>query len=238
MSVHAVSARRRRKALAIIAGGTAVGVAGLVTLAAWNDNEWVFGGAGPDGESGVGTSQFNVVQNAWEGTSAPTTADFADYETEPGDALTFNVDPAGLTPGDTIYAPVALKTDSDSIGGTLTLQPAVPFEDATHVVVDAGDALWDALTYSVRVTTTAATAENCSATGFASAGSPIVDGAGLDDVLDGTSGFVSQTLQADGQDVQYYCFAITLPNDPANQNLQGRTVFPAWRFAASSVTGN
>src|SRR5690554_4082889 len=119
MSVKAASIRRRRMVMAIVAGGTALGVAGLVTLAAWNDNEWVFGGTSADGGDGVGTSEFDVVQNAWTGATAPTTAGFASFEANPGDELTFNVNPTGLTPGDTIYAPVALKTTATSIAGEL-----------------------------------------------------------------------------------------------------------------------
>lgn len=228
MSVHAVSARRRRKALAIIAGGTAVGVAGLVTLAAWNDNEWVFGGTSGDGGDGVGTSQFNVQQNAWEGTSAPTTAGFADFETNPGDALIFNVNPTGLTPGDTIYAPVALKTTANSIAGGLQLTPAVAAAGKT--AVDDAGALWNALTYSVRVTDDATAATNCAPDTFADAGAAVVTGHALSAAIPDAP----QELEAAGGNVQYYCFAITLPETADNQDLQGRTVFPAWRFAATS----
>lgn len=230
MSVRAVSVRRRRKVMAIIAGGTALGVAGLVTLAAWNDNEWVFGGTGPGGGEGVGTSEFNVQQNSWgDEDEAPTVASsFTDHENNPGNALIFNVDPTGLTPGDTIYAPVALTTDDTSVSGTLQLTPAVAATGKS--ASDADDALWDALTYSVRVTDTAATAENCTPAGFATAGSQIVAG----QALDATIAAAPQTLEAERGNVQYYCFAITLPDTEANQALQGRTVFPAWRFAATS----
>lgn len=230
MSVRAVSVRRRRKVMAIIAGGTALGVAGLVTLAAWNDNEWVFGGTSADGGDGVGTSSFNVQQNAWSGATAPTTAStFTDHETNPGNELIFNVDPTGLTPGDTIYAPVALTTTADSIAGELQLTPAIAATGKT--AVDAGDALWDVLTYSVRVTDTAATAANCTPAGFASAGTQIV----TDQALDAAITADPQALSAERGNVQYYCFAITLPATEAdNQDLQGRVVFPAWRFAATS----
>jgi predicted ribosomally synthesized peptide with SipW-like signal peptide len=230
MSVRAVSVRRRRKAMAIIAGGTALGIAGLVTLAAWNDNEWVFGGTSADGGDGVGTSSFNVQQNAWGGGTAPTTAStFSDHEDNPGNELIFDVDPSGLTPGDTIYAPVALTTTADSIAGELQLTPAIAAIGKT--AVDAGDALWDALTYSVRVTDVAETAENCTPTGFASAGTQIV----ADQALDAAITDAPQALSAERGNVQYYCFAISLPAAEAdNQDLQGRVVFPAWRFAATS----
>lgn len=229
MSVRAVSIRRRRMVMAIIAGGTALGVAGLVTLAAWNDNEWVFGGTSADGGDGVGTSSFNVEQNAWSGDTAPTTAStFTNHEDNPGNELIFNVDPSGLTPGDTIYAPVALTTTAASIAGELQLTPAVAATGKT--AVDDGNLLWNVLTYSVRVTDVAETAENCSPTGFASAGTQIV----TDQALDATITQAPQALSAARGNVQYYCFAITLPDTEANQALQGRVVFPAWRFAATS----
>ncbi|WP_448711022.1 SipW-dependent-type signal peptide-containing protein [Microbacterium profundi] len=242
MSVRAVSVRRRRKVMAIVAGGMALGVAGMVTLAAWNDNEWVFGGTGPnagDGE-GVGTSQFNVQQNAWKiGDDVPTTASaFTDHEDNPGDALIFNVDPTGLTPGDTIFAPVALKTDGTSVAGKLQLTAAeaadskIAHDDADAVAGIADDALWDALRYSVRVTADPLLAANCTLASFASAGSPVVTNLGLSDTVP----TATQDLLAGGGNVQYYCFAITLPGstETENQDLQGRVVFPAWRFAATS----
>jgi predicted ribosomally synthesized peptide with SipW-like signal peptide len=247
MSTRAVSVRRRRKVMAIIAGGTALGVAGLVTLAAWNDNEWVFGGTSADGGNGVGTSSFNVQQYAWSGATAPAAdaEEFDDSEDQPGNALTFNVDPSGLTPGDTIYAPVALKTESESIAGTLTLTKPVAATDAAdepRSADDAGGALWNALRYSVRVTTDATTAASCGPGTFATdadnnAGSLIVDNKAFTaDLAIDEGGFVSQTLDSDGGNVQYYCFEIELPDIEANQALQGRTVFPAWRFAAKSTS--
>ena len=231
MSTRAVSVRRRRKVLAFVAGGMALGVAGMVTLAAWNDNEWVFGGTGPGGEEGVGTSEFNVQQNSWGGDPVPTAAsDFIDRETNPGNALKFTVDPTGLTPNTTIYAPVAMTTTANSIGGELQL---VKPEAATGEVLNDDDGLlWDALTYSVRVTADAAVAENCTPAGFASAG---------DDIVPAGTGFAAdvaaapQDLSAERGNVQYYCFAITLPAAEAdNADLQGLVVSPAWRFAAVS----
>lgn len=222
--------QRKRKALAIIGALSGAGLASLATLAAWNDNEWVFGGAGPGGGEppGVGTSTFNVVQNAWEGTAPAAAAIVDDFESNPGDALVFNVVPNEMSPGTTIYAPVALRSDDDSIAGTLTLQPAVAAVGQTPV--DAGGALWDELRYSVRVTDSQATAANCTPTGFASAGTAIVTDQALSAAI--TPG--AQSLTADGGNVQYYCFAVTLPDTPAAQDLQGRVVFPAWRFAATS----
>ncbi|MFT4188663.1 MAG: hypothetical protein QM621_08775 [Aeromicrobium sp.] len=223
--------RRRRKVMAVASAGLALGLAAVLSLAAWNDSEWVFGGLGPGGggDEGVGTSEFEVQQNAWEGATAPTTASsFTDHETNPGNALLFDVDPTGLTPGTTIYAPVALTTTAESVAGTLTLTtPAVAANGKT--ADDPDGLLWDNLIYSVRVTDDAATAANCQ-TDFASAGTAIVtDSAFSDSVTTGT-----QSLSAARGNVQYYCFAITLPDNATTQTLQGLKVFPAWRFHATS----
>lgn len=215
--------------MAITSAGVAVGLAAVVTLASWNDQEWVFGGSGPGGTSqpGVGTSTFNVQQDAWDATSpAAQSATFDDNETNPGNPLIFNVEPNGLTPGDTIYAPVAMTTEANSIAGNLTLQ--APVADVGKTATDAGGLLWDNLTYTVRVTDVQATADNCR-TDFANAGTAIVTNQPF------TAGAtVAQSLSAAGTNVQYYCFAITLPDNATTQGLPGRTVFPAWQFAAVS----
>lgn len=241
MSVRAVSVRRRRKVMAIVAGGMALSVAGIVTLAAWNDNEWVFGGSSADGGDGVGTSEFNVQQYAWSGATAPTAdaAAFDDFETnDAGDQLMFNVNPTGLTPGVTIYAPVALKTTAASVAGTLQLNAAVASTVPGKTASDGADAdaglaagaLWSALTYSVAVTEDATEAAQCTAGNLLGAGEQIVSGSGLGTAVPTDT----QALTAASGNVQYYCFAITLPNTPENQALQGRTVFPAWHFTATS----
>jgi predicted ribosomally synthesized peptide with SipW-like signal peptide len=238
MGVHRSTSgtTRRRKVLALISMVAAVGVTSVGTLAAWNDNEWVFGGAGPTGGStpGVGTSTFEVVQDAWTGTPPTATAGtWADHEENPGDALVFNVDPNTLTPGDTIYAPVALTTTSDSIGGTLRLQRpvAAATDTAKRVWDDADGQLWASLRYTVTVTHLADTAKNCGVTGALS-GDVLLSNRGLDADL---SAVDPQALSKEGGNIQYYCFAITLPNTALTQTLQGRAVFPAWRFAAESA---
>lgn len=229
---RALRTRRRRKVMAVLSAGTAVGLATVVTLAAWNDNEWVFGGAGPGGDPGVGTSTFEVQQDAWDSTPPTVESDtFGDFEDEPGNALLFTVNPGAMTPGDTIYAPVALTTTAASIAGTLQLRHPVPAP-----ADDSDEELWANLTYSVRVTEDAVEAANCR-TAFTSSGtlvpaepSSAVEGLSFDADVEAAP----QTLAAARGNVQYYCFAITLPDSETAQELQGKTVYPAWQFAAVS----
>lgn len=216
----AQSSHRTRKIAAIAAGALVVGVGATYTLASWNDSEWVFGGA--DGEAGVGTATFEVEQNTGPG--------WTQDETNPGGALTFTADPLALTPGDSLFAPVSLRTVQDSVAGTVTLQAATP---ATGVTVsDAGDVLWDAITLSV-FTSAAATAPACTPADFDAADwTTIVDAQPL-----ATAATAAQDLAADQGSVQNYCFQITLPADAQTQagdDLMGRTIAPAWEFAAVS----
>ena len=229
ISSTAIRTRRRRKVMAIASAGTAVGLAAVVTLASWTDQEWVFGGTGPGDEDGVGTSSFNVQQDAWDA-AAPTTTStsFNDKEANPGNPLIFNVDPTGMTPGDTIYAPVALTTTAASIAGGLTLKAPVAATGKT--AVDASGLLWNNLTYSVTATDDAAVAAECR-TDFAASGTEIVSDLALTNPL---AAQPERDLDAARGNVQYYCFAITLPDNSTTQDLQGRTVFPAWQFAAVS----
>ncbi|OYC95718.1 SipW-dependent-type signal peptide-containing protein [Microbacterium sp. Yaish 1] len=219
----------RRKVFAIAAGGAALGLGVTATLAAWTDTEWVFGGNGAGGP-GVGTSTFSVQQN----TVAPftTAADWVDEPNNPGGEIVFGPDALNLTPGDTVYAAVALRTAPGSIAGDVELQAGVPAAGVT--TNDAAGLLFGAM--NVRVATATA-AFTCDATAFAAgaAATLIADGP-----LATTGGSASQPLVADAGSTQVYCFEISLP-DPLTlapgttlDDYMGLTVAPAWEFQAES----
>lgn len=217
---------RARKAAAITAGGALV-VGGIgFTLAAWTDSEWVNAGGGLPG---VGTSTFEVQQSI----TAPYTADetFADFETAPGRGLAFTPGALALTPGEAVYAPVALRTTADSVAGDVVLQAAVPAPGVT--TDDPDEALWGAL--AVRVATTTDLTAECSAVTFAAPTATVV----ADGALAAAGGSGAQALAAESGSTQLYCFEVTLPTAVGTdgETLQGRTVAPAWEFAATSVSG-
>jgi hypothetical protein len=221
------SSSRRRKFFALVAGGALIVTGVGYTLAAWTDTEWVFGGAA-NGTPALGTSRFAIEQNV----NAPfASASFVTNETNPGQALGFEMDGLALSPGDAVYADVALRTTSVSAAGDLTLQPAVP--SATSTAVDAQDALWNAL--QLRVATSTSSAAVCDDAAFDAPGSVVVDGP-----LASTGATVAQTLAARSGSVQVYCFEVSLPTSPTLpedlplDGLQGRTVAPAWQFIAES----
>lgn len=219
----------RRRIFAVAAGGAALGVGVAATLAAWTDTEWVFGGDGAGGP-GVGTSTFAIEQNTDPGFDP---AAWTDEPDNPGGEMVFTA--AGLlgtelTPGDSVYAAVALRTKAASIAGDVELQPAVTGAGIT--ANDAGDLLFDAL--DVRVATSA-TAFTCDGSAFTGGATIIADG-----TLSGTGGSVTQSLAAASGSVQYYCFEVTLP-DPLPlapgfdaEDYMGRTLAPAWEFVATS----
>lgn len=226
------NSRRTRKIAAVAAGALVVGLGAAYTLASWNDSEWVWGGA--DGDAGIGTERFEVEQFT-EGT-------WHDDETNPGGALDFTAAALALTPGDTVYAPMSLRTKTNSIGGTVELQGAVAASGIA--VTDPGDALWNAVTLSV-YTSSAGTAPSCAAAAITAGDWAAVPGIGASPLGTGAApGTGAQTLAAatttDPGAPQHYCFVIGLPEnaqtvaETAGVDLQGRTIAPAWEFAAES----
>lgn len=89
------STKKRGKIRAILAGGLVLGVGAAITLAAWNDSEFA------TGTFTAGT--FNLEGSATDGTT------FTDHVTAPGAPLGFTVNPTALSPGDTVYAPFAVR---------------------------------------------------------------------------------------------------------------------------------
>lgn len=228
MATSIARARRRAKIMALLSGGLVLGVGATATLASWSDTEWV--SASIDGETpAVGTSSFEVLQN----TTRPyvdTAGNWRHAEDNPGSALLFSPGALALSPGSSVYAPVALRTDAGSTAGTVQLAAAVAAADIT--VADAGGHLWSALV--VRVSTRSS-AFACDSSAFASG----VIIAGSSAGLGAAAASSTQALDADGGSTQFYCFEITLPDTSAvrdhDPSLQGRTVAPAWRFDAESA---
>ena len=207
-----------------------MGLGATYTLASWTDSEWVWGGASGN-TPGVGTSTFDVEQFT-EGT-------WHDDESNPGGALDFTTAALALAPDDTVYAPVSLRTKAGSIGGEATLTGAVAATGIT--VTDADDELWNAVELTVH-TSDEATAPDCTAADFDAGDWSAV--AGLGGASLGASATAAQTLGAATSSVagdpQHYCFVIHLPANAQTiaegngVNLMGRTIAPAWRFAAES----
>lgn len=227
MGIRRGASTRTRKIVALAAGMLVMGVGASYTLASWNDSEWVWGGA--DSDPGVGTSKFNIQQDT---TVAFNNDAWLNKENNPGGELTFTTGALTLSPGDTVYAPVALRTDATSVAAEVTLQAAVAATGIT--VADTGGALWNALELEV-FTNSASTspfgrAGDCNAKDTADS-TKWSQVAGVTNLSTGAA--AAQNLGAASASVQHYCFAITLPAG-ADNSLQGHTIAPAWEFNAVS----
>jgi predicted ribosomally synthesized peptide with SipW-like signal peptide len=224
----------RQKAFAVLAAGLVLGVGATVTLAVWNDSEWVVGGTagvdGEDGTPGVGTSTFEVQQN----TSSPfSAAGWIDEEANPGGSLTFTTGALSLTPGDAIYAPVSLSTtDGSEAAPSVRLSGAVAATDIP--VEDDGGLLAGALGLRVVVNTGARDAAPAACTDAAfTAGASYVVGSPTAPAALATASSVVSALAEDSGNQLNYCFEVSLPDD-APDTLQGRAIAPAWQFVSAS----
>jgi predicted ribosomally synthesized peptide with SipW-like signal peptide len=222
--VRRVRRRRPRGRLrAILAAAGVLGIGAAVTLAAWTDTEWIFGGTNNDGTP-IGTSVFEVEQNVFDGQG------FTNRENWPTDAtagrLNFTVAAASLSPGTVVYAPMQLRAAAGSIAGTVVLNGAV-------AGTGSSTALFNVLTYQAK---TGVAQASCNATGMA--GGTVLTAAGSPLTTGGSASFAvaagaNATTAGTAVDV---CFAITMPASATSQTLQGLTVIPVWNFLATSAS--
>jgi len=103
--------RRGRRLKALLAAGLVLGAGGAVTLAAWNDSEFVTGT--------FSAGRFNLVGST-DGTT------YADHPTAGSPAVAaFTVNAANLTPGDVAAAPFAVQLASGTTSdATVTVSAA------------------------------------------------------------------------------------------------------------------
>ncbi|HEX4442056.1 MAG TPA: acyl-CoA dehydrogenase [Galbitalea sp.] len=218
--------RARNKVFAITSAGLVVGVGAAMTLATWTDTEWDFAGLG--NVPGLGTSTFVVQQDA---SNPYTGTEFGNFNSNPGNSLTFTTGALALSPGVSVAAPVALETTAPSIAGTLQLEAAVPATGVTSN--DTTNHLWNELQLQVGwvSTTPGETVPDCT-TSLAGYTSIVLDTTTTPG-LGATPAVGTQDLEAASGNTLHYCFVVTLPAD-ADSSYQGLTVAPAWQFSAVS----
>ncbi len=121
--------RRSPRATALVGGGLVLGLCAAITLAApWSNQA--------QADAVFGTGEFVVQVRTHQGQAWQEANDG-----ERAARLNFAVDVSGLTPGTAVYAPLSLRTDARSTGGTVALEPAVNRGSGT---------LFSALEYGVR----------------------------------------------------------------------------------------
>ncbi|MHA7306634.1 SipW-dependent-type signal peptide-containing protein [Arthrobacter sp. TMN-49] len=111
ISTPANKGSRNRKVKAILAGGLVLGVGAAITLAAWNDSEFV---------TGIFTAGHFNVQGSANGT------DFADHASGSPATLSFSTGFDKISPSVTVAAPYVLHLDQDTVNdATVSVASAV-----------------------------------------------------------------------------------------------------------------
>jgi predicted ribosomally synthesized peptide with SipW-like signal peptide len=225
------TSNRWTKGRALLAGGLVLGLGAAGTLAAWTDNEWVFGGSGNgDGTepNTPGTGIYQMQQNTWTGTDG--TEEWSDQSIRNGGALTFTMNPELMVPGKTVYAPMQLRAvaGSEALVGSLAegIQSANSQGSLTNSTL-----LYNALTYGAYA---GVTKDACEA-GNVSAGRPLVPAGSALNVAsapDVTFSLAAGANAAAAGTPENLCFALTLPAN-ASDTLQGLSTVPVWRFTSS-----
>lgn len=197
--------RRSRMIRAILAGGLVLGVGAAVTMAAWNDSEFV------TGTFTAGT--FNMQGSTTDGVT------FTDHPVATPGTLTFTVAPLLLSPGDTVYAPFALRLAANTTNNANVVITAP--STSTGVVTN--------LTYEV-VRTTAFT---CGSGTVDSTGTSLITAGTAITAVAGPNTFAlskGAPVTSAGA-TQFLCFKVT-----AGAGLtQGQTGTVTWQFTASSI---
>lgn len=216
--------RKARKVRALLAGGLVLGIGAAFTLAAWTDNEWVFGQS--DNGGGPGTKTYHMEQNTWSGTAGA--AAWSDQAAAPGGALTFSINADKLVPGATVYAPMQLRAKAGSEALVATLAEGVQSTPTDPVSNSA--ALYAALTYQAKQ---GVPQGSCNAAGFAGGGTDLVAAGSALTANSATAINLPAGADAvtDGAAVSI-CFALTLPSN-ASSALQGLQTVPLWRFTST-----
>jgi predicted ribosomally synthesized peptide with SipW-like signal peptide len=203
----AAAVRKRRKLRAILAAGLVLGLGAVVTLAAWNDSEYA------TGTFGAGT--FNM-----EGSTDGTT--YADHASGATAAtLPFTVNPTNLSPGQIVYAPLAVRLAA----GTTTGASVVP-----QAVTNTGTVT--NLTYTL-VTTTSITCNAAAVTAATGAAILVPAGTALNSVGTPAPFTLAKgaTASAAGTPL-YLCFAVTA----GSGLVQGQSGTATWQFLATSTS--
>ncbi|MFH5879300.1 SipW-dependent-type signal peptide-containing protein [Arthrobacter sp. NA-172] len=201
MKTDSVSSIKRGKIRAVLAGGLVLGVGAVAVLAAWNDSEFA---------TGTFTAGNFNLEGSTDGTA------YADHNSSPGATLPFTLNPGNLAPGDTVYAPFAVRLAANtSTGSTVTVNAGTATGSVAH------------LTYEL----IAPSAFGCSS---GTTGTQLVHaGTALDGALSGITFSLSPgTPTSDPGGAVFLCFKVTAASDL----VRGQNGTATWQFAAASTS--
>jgi predicted ribosomally synthesized peptide with SipW-like signal peptide len=204
--------RRSRMVRAILAGGLVLGIGTAVTLAAWNDSEFV-------------TNTFTAGQFSIEGavTDPTVTSTFSEHATvATAGAVTYTLPQSNLSPNQTILAPYAVRTVAGTnynatVGVYLN---AAANTTGTTLVSNLGWAIYPQTSWGCTNTSTGVIASQAIGA-LAVTNTPI--GAGFNLTKGGAAGATAGAPQ-------YLCFVVTTGAGLA-QNAAGTVT---WEFRATS----
>lgn len=197
---------RARKRKAILAGGVVLGLGAAVTLAAWSDDVFA---------DGVFTTGGTFLIEGSESAIGDTQTFSQAQEVDEAIRLTFTTgtDAAALTPGDTLYAPFAIRlTASSTLDGQieqLTAAAEGPMAGALEYSITTNAATCDAAGASATIPTNGAawvTAESV-------AGGSVTPAPTGVDLTANAAGTPGDTVQL--------CVAVNFPDTPEAKNAVG-----------------
>lgn len=195
---------RRRKVLAVTAGGVVLGVGAAMVLAAWTDSEFA------TGEFGAGS--FNL-----EGSTTSASEGYSDHATDANPAeLEFTLPLAtNLAPDDVVYAPLWVRLDAD------TTSPATLA--GTGAVGSGANA--QHLAYEIY-----AIGPDADCDSSATSGTPISSGTDLDTFAEGDTVPLTAGDGSDAGEAVQLCFVVTASEDLEQSGEATGT----WQFTATS----
>lgn len=199
--------RRSRRVRALLAAGLVLGIGASVTLAAWHDSQ--------DATATLTAGTFRL-QGSVNGGEFQRRVDTAHV-------LPFSPETGALFPGSTRYSVFSVRTEPNSIGGSVQLR------------ADAGNnaGLGQFLRYGVVRLDNA----TCNSSTFNAAHSD-----GNRRVVDRGSALTAATSQwhsvgANTSAPVHYCMEIQLPATGNNNSAQGQTANPRWEVFGTTGTG-
>jgi predicted ribosomally synthesized peptide with SipW-like signal peptide len=199
--------QRGRKVAAILAGGLVLGVGTMATLASWNDSEFAkatFKAGTFNLEGAVDSLQTNFSEHASAGAAG---------------TLQFSAIYNNLQPGDTVYAPYALRLDKFTT-----------YDGTVAVTSDSMTGSSSGISYTLFTTAT----PGCSSSSVPT-GTIVPANTALNSVGAATQINLSKSTNvgtAAGTAV-YLCFKVSAATT-GTVMTQGQTVAPTWNFTATS----
>lgn len=208
----AQSRTRRRKAQALLAGGTVLGIGAAVTLATWNDSVFA--------EGFFGSGTFDL-----EGSLTGESDDYAQHANEEA-AAQLDFEAANLSPGATTYAALWVRLTEET-----TVNGLIEADGGITVATDEENANASALAYEIYALPASDTCGEDSVADQA----PVVTAESLvaspTDGTDGAGVPLSFGEEEAGTAVQL-CFAVTSDSEDFAQDTDTSAV---WTVTATSV---